>query len=108
MTMIHDDMIQDDLKSESLSFQWNFYERSVNNYSIIMRIMNCLGDKDSLIKNVPRIFVEESPFEVCKLFKIENGSVKEGFFSLDNSSDDLGLESIKQLNGGALSPSMVS
>jgi signal transduction histidine kinase len=100
-------MIQDDLKSESLSFQWNFYERSVNNYSIIMRILNCLGDKDSLIKNVPRIFVEESPFEVCKLFRIEKANVKEGFFSLDNSPDNLSLETITQYNGGALSPSMV-
>jgi two-component system, cell cycle sensor histidine kinase and response regulator CckA len=100
-------MVRDELKSESLSFQWNFYERSVNNYSIIMRILNCLGNGDSLIKNVPRIFVEETPFEVCKLFKSEKEGTREGFFSLDNSSDDLSLESIRQLNGGALSPSMV-
>ena len=100
-------MIQDDLKTESLSFQWNFYERSINNYSIIMRILNCLGDRDSLVKNVPRIFVEESLFDVCKTFKIDKDTIKEGFFSLDNAPDNLSLETIKQLNGGALSPSMV-
>ncbi len=92
---------------ESIGFQWNFYERSINNYSIIMRILNCLGDRDSLVKNVPRIFVEESPFDVCKTFKTEKGAVKEGYFSLDNSSDNLSLETMRQFNGGALSPSMV-
>ena len=100
-------MIQDELKSESLSFQWNLYERSVNNYSIIMRILNLLEDKEGLIKNVPKIFVEESPFDICKIFKMENGIVKEGFFGLDNFPDDLSMDDIRQFNGGAMSPSML-
>jgi len=32
-------MRHDDLRSESLSFQWDFYERAINNYSIIMRML---------------------------------------------------------------------
>ncbi len=101
-------MAKDDLKSKSLNFQWDHYERSVNNYSIIMRILNCLDDKDGPVKNVPRIFVEESLFDVCKIFKIENGIVREGFFSLDNTADNLNFEDIRQSNGGALSPSVLN
>jgi len=97
---------QDDLKIESLGIQWNLYERSVNNYSIIMRILNCLENKDGFIKDVPKIFVEESPFETCKILKIGKNTVKEGFFSLDNSPDNLNIETIKSLNAGIMSPLM--
>ncbi|MCX5804952.1 MAG: response regulator [Proteobacteria bacterium] len=99
-------MTQDDLKLESLGIQWNLYERSVNNYSIIMRILNCLENKDGFIKDVPRIFVGESPFETCKILKLGNNTVQEGFFSLDNSPDNLNIETIKSLNTGIMSPLM--
>jgi nitrogen-specific signal transduction histidine kinase/CheY-like chemotaxis protein len=99
-------MTQDDLKLESLGIQWNLYERSVNNYSIIMRILNCLENKDSFIKDIPKIFVEESPFETCKILKIGDNTVKEGFFSLDNTPDNLNIETIKLLNTGIMSPLM--
>ena len=99
-------MTQDELKLESLGIQWNLYERSVNNYSIIMRILNCLENKDGFIKDVPKIFVEESPFETCKILKIGKNTVKEGFFSLDNSPDNLSIETIKALNAGIMSPLM--
>ena len=99
-------MTQDELKLESLGIQWNFYERSVSNYSIIMRILNCLENNDGFIKDIPKIFVEESPFETCKIIKIENNTVEESFFSLDNSADNLNLKTITSLNNGAMSPLM--
>ncbi len=33
-------MERDNLKTESINFQWNFYERAINNYSIIMRMLH--------------------------------------------------------------------
>ena len=42
-------MKREELKSESINLQWNFYERAINNYSIIMRIMSSVED-DLLVK----------------------------------------------------------
>ncbi|HEY3275417.1 MAG TPA: hypothetical protein VGJ94_02260, partial [Syntrophorhabdaceae bacterium] len=101
-------MRQDDLRSESISFQWDFYERAINNYSIIMRMLSCFEEEDSLISRIPKVFVEESLFDMCKIFKDESGQEKEGFFSIEDSLNDISLESIRTLNGGAVSASLVN
>ena len=101
-------MRHDDLRSESISFQWDFYERAINNYSIIMRMLSCFEEEDSLIAKIPKAFVEESLFDMCKILQEESGNVKEGFFSIEDSLNDIDLEAIKALNGGAVSPSLVS
>ena len=100
-------MLHDDLRSESLSFQWDFYERAINNYSIIMRMLACFEEEDSLIKRIPKAFVEESLFDMCKILKQEGDAVKEGFFSIEDSYDDINLETVRAMNGGAVSPSLV-
>lgn len=97
------DMLHDDLRSESLSFQWDFYERAINNYSIIMRMLACFEEEDSLIKRIPKAFVEESLFDMCKILKQEGDAVKEGFFSIEDSYDDINLETVRAMNGGAVS-----
>lgn len=101
-------MRQEDLRSESISFQWDFYERAINNYSIIMRMLSCFEEEDSLISRIPKAFVEESLFDMCKVFKDDQGVEKEGFFSIEDSMNDIGVEAVRALNGGAISPSLVS
>ncbi len=101
-------MLRDDLRSESISFQWDFYERAINNYSIIMRMLGCFEEEDSLIKEIPKAFVEESLFDMCKIVKEDNGTIKEGFFSIEEGLPDIDLESIRMLNGAAVSPSLLS
>ncbi len=100
-------MRHDDIRSESISFQWDFYERAINNYSIIMRMLGCFEEEDSLISKIPRAFVEESLFDMCKVFKEDRGTVREGFFSIEESLNDINLEAVRALNGGAGSPSLL-
>src|SRR5512133_316037 len=99
-------MKSEDLKSESLNHQWSFYERAINNYSIIMRIMSSVED-DLLIDYVPKVFVEESFFDVCKIMIEENGLIHEGFYSLDETLANVDFSSIAMLNSGASAPSLV-
>ncbi len=99
-------MKQDEMTSESINFQWDFYERAINNYSIIMRILNFFGDEEGLTGKVPRAFVEESVFDMCKIAKQDNGTVKEGFFTVDDSLADLDMDTLAALNEGAVSPSV--
>lgn len=100
-------MDNEDLKSESLNHQWSFYERAINNYSIIMRIMSSVED-DLLIDYVPKVFVEESFFDVCKIMIEENGLIHEGFYSIDETLADVDFSSISVLNSGASAPSLVN
>ncbi len=90
-----------------MNFQWNFYERAINNYSIIIRMLHYIEQEDGLINNIPRIFVEGSLFDMCKVVKHENGTVREGFFSMEESLDNVDFESIRALSEGATSPSVV-
>ena len=71
-------MDHDDLKSESISFQWDFYERALNNYSIIMRMLDYFEEEESLISKLPKTFVEESLFDMCKIIIDDGGGEKEG------------------------------
>ena len=102
------EMRHEDLRSESISFQWDFYERAINNYSIIMRMLSYFEEEDSLISRIPKAFVEESLFDMCKILKEDSGTVKEGFFSIEDTLNDISMEAIKSLNGGATSPSLIS
>lgn len=100
-------MDRDNLKSESINFQWGFYERAINNYSIIMRMLHCVEEEDSLINNIPRVLVEGSMFDMCKILRNDNGVVREGFFSLEESLTSVDLEAVKSVSAGALTPSVL-
>jgi nitrogen-specific signal transduction histidine kinase len=100
-------MARDSLKSDSINFQWSFYERAINNYSIIMRMLHFVEEEDSLIHNIPRILVEGSIFDMCKIVRNDNGTVREGFFSLEESLNSVDLDSIKSVSAGAFTPSVL-
>jgi signal transduction histidine kinase len=99
-------MKREELQSESVNLQWNFYERAINNYSIIMRIMSSVED-DLLVNSIPKVFVEESFFDVCKIMLEENGAIRQGFYSIDDTLSDLDFSSISLLNSGASAPSLI-
>ena len=96
-----------DLKSESLKAQWNFYERAVNNYSIIMRIMNSIDNSESLVRNMPKIFVEESFFDMCKIILDGNGTIREGFYSIDGTEDSIDSKTVLIKNGNSTVPAII-
>jgi len=94
-----------DIQTESMKLQWNFYERTINNYSIIMRIMQS-AEEDLLISHVPRIFVEESFFDVCKIMVDEDGIIREGFYSIDETLNSLDYASVAAFNGSSATASL--
>jgi hypothetical protein len=99
-------MKREELQSESINRQWNFYERAINNYSIIMRIMSSVED-DLLVTHIPKVFVEESFFDVCKIMLEDNGIIRQGFYSIDDTLSDIDFTSISTLNSGASAPSLI-
>jgi signal transduction histidine kinase len=99
-------MKREELQSESINLQWNFYERAINNYSIIMRIMSSVED-DLLVSYMPKVFVEESFFDVCKIMFDEDGIIRQGFYSIDDTLSDLDFTSIAALNSSASAPSLI-
>ena len=94
-----------DIHTESMKLQWNFYERTINNYSIIMRIMQS-AEEDLLISHVPRIFVEESFFDTCKIMVDEDGIIREGFYSIDETLNSLDYATVAAFNGSAATGSL--
>lgn len=94
-----------DMHTESMKLQWNFYERTINNYSIIMRIMQS-AEEDLLISHVPRVFVEESFFDTCKIMVDEDGIIREGFYSIDETLNSLDYATVAAFNGSAATGSL--
>ena len=100
-------MERDNLKSESINFQWNFYERAINNYSIIMRMLHFVEEEESLVNNMPRILVEGSIFDMCKILRNDNGIEREGFFDIEESLNSIDLNAIKSKCAGVFTPSVL-
>ncbi|OPY72623.1 MAG: Blue-light-activated protein [Syntrophorhabdus sp. PtaU1.Bin058] len=100
-------MRHNDLKSESLKVQWNFYERAVNNYSIIMRIMDSIDNGEGLVRHMPKVFVEESFFDMCKIILDGNGTIHEGFYSIDGTEDSIDSKGILMKNGNNTAPAII-
>ncbi len=97
-------MEQDKLELASIDFLWNFYERATNNYSMIMRMLHCVEDGDGLIRDMPRVFVESSVFDMCKIVVYGSGTVSEGFFTIEQGLSDVEHEIIRSFSAGAMSP----
>jgi signal transduction histidine kinase/CheY-like chemotaxis protein len=72
-----------------------------------MRMLHYVEEEDSLIHNIPRILVEGSIFDMCKIVRNDNGTVREGFFSLEESLSSIDLDSIKSASSGAFTPSVL-
>lgn len=96
--------MRDDFTTETIDFLWNFYERAINNYSIIIRMLRFIGDEEGLFQAMPRIIVQEMPFDVCKIILAFNETKKEGFYSIDELIKDIDAEMVRTLNNGTLFP----
>jgi signal transduction histidine kinase/CheY-like chemotaxis protein len=93
---------------ESVLFQWNFYERTIANYSIIMKIFQYIEDGDNLIRYMPKVFVEETDFDMCQIIRNGRDDPREGFFTIDNSLNSLSLKEIGHLNKALFSPCLLN
>ena len=93
---------------ESVLFQWNFYERTIANYSIIMKIFQYIEDGESLINYMPKVFVEETDFDMCQIIRNGKDEAQEGFFSIDDSLKSLSLREIEHLNRALFSPCLLT
>ena len=101
-------MKKNKLSPESVLFQWNFYERTIANYSIIMKIFQYVEDKESLIAYMPKVFVEETDFDMCQIIRNGKGEPQEGFFTIDDSLKSFTLEETEHLNRALFSPCLLS
>jgi signal transduction histidine kinase/CheY-like chemotaxis protein len=100
---------EDKLNRDSVLFQWNFYERTIANYSIIMKIFQYIEDGESLINYMPKVFVEETDFDMCQIIKSGgDGPTIEGFFTIDDALKNLSLKEIERLNSALISPCLLS
>ncbi len=71
-----------------------------------MRIMSSVED-GLLVSNIPKAFVEESFFDMCKIMVDDNGIIRQGLYSIDDTLSDLDFTSIAMLNNGAGASSLI-
>ena len=91
---------------DSISYQWDFYERAANNYSVIIRMLQCINNKKEIIEYAPEIFVEEMGFDFCMVLINDVNGDKYKYFSIDNADD---IPEPGMLNGicaGIMSPAL--
>ncbi len=97
-------MRENSLKTESLLFQWNFFERTISNYSIIIRMFQNMEDEKDLTHQMPRVFVEETVFDSCEVIMKEDAVST--FFSIHDSLNIIGLDRLEKVKGTIFSPSV--
>ncbi len=96
------------LEKSSVLFQWNFFERTIGNYSVIIRMLTHMGDSIDLVEYMPRVFVEETVFDTCQIVWGGGDRADQGFFSIDEKSRPIRLDDMERTWGGLLSPSVVN
>lgn len=96
--------MQDSIRDESLLFQWNFFERTISNYSIIIKMFQHMEDEEDLVASMPRVFVEETLFDACAV--IMRGAKGKGrsFFSIDDTLKPIDCDDIEESGGTVFSP----
>ncbi len=85
-------------------FQWNFFERAISNYSIIVKMFQQMEGESDLLAELPRVFVEETIFDACELVMRGNG--KPSFFSIDGSLRSIDCDDIEKAKGSIFSPTV--
>jgi signal transduction histidine kinase/CheY-like chemotaxis protein len=98
-------MPESSLRKESVLFQWNFFERTISNYSIIVKMFQHMEDEKDLAVHMPRVFVEETAFDACELMFRETGEPH--FFSIDGALKAVSCEQIEGVRGPVYSPSVL-
>jgi len=82
------------LGAESFLFQWNFFERAISNYSIILKMFQHVEVEKDLLAHMPKVFVEETVFDSCQLVMRGDGTGE--FFSIDGSLKAVDWEKIER------------
>lgn len=97
-------MKKTDLRERSIRFQWNFYERTISNYSILVKMFQYIEDGQNLIAHLPKVFVEETIFDMCQITLKDNREVRSGFYSLDSELSAIDMEAIDRLGDMLVGP----
>ena len=97
-------MEEGNLRNKSLLFQWNFFERAISNYSIIVKMFQHMEGESDLLAEMPRVFVEETIFDACEL--VMRGDGKPSFFSIDGSLRSIDCDDIEKAKGSIFSPTV--
>ena len=92
------------LGAESFLFQWNFFERAISNYSIILKMFQHMEAEKGLLAHMPKVFVEETVFDSCQL--VVRGEGTGEFFSIDGSLKAVDWEKIERRRGQTFSPTV--
>jgi nitrogen-specific signal transduction histidine kinase/CheY-like chemotaxis protein len=98
-------MAPNQLGAESFLFQWNFFERAISNYSIILKMFQHMEAEKDLFAHMPRVFVEETIFDSCQL--VARGDGTGTFFSIDGSLKAVDWEKIERRRGQTFSPTVI-
>lgn len=92
------------LRERSFRFQWNFYERTISNYSILVRMFQYIEDGDNLVAHLPKVFVEETVFDMCQITVKDDKEARSGFYSLDKGLSAIDMETIDCLGDTLVAP----
>ena len=98
-------MQESSLRNKSLLFQWNFFERTISNYSVIIKMFQHMEGESDLLDEMPRVFVEETIFDACELVMRGNG--KPSFFSIDGSLRSIDCDELEKEKGSIFSPTVL-
>lgn len=97
-------MKKTDLRESSFRYQWSFYERTISNYSILVKMFQFIEDGQSLVAHLPKVFVEETVFDMCQITLKDDREARSGFFSLDNGLSAIDMEAIDRLGDTLVGP----
>jgi len=86
-------------------FQWNFFERTISNYSIIIKMFQHMEDEKDLSVSIPRVFVEETVFDSCQL--VFRDAENSAFFCIDEVLRAIDCNELENAKGTVHSPSIV-
>lgn len=92
------------LRERSLRFQWNFYERTISNYSIIVKMFQYIEDGESLVARLPKVFVEETFFDMCQITVKDDMEARSGFYTIDDVLPAIEMELIDRVGETLVAP----
>jgi two-component system, cell cycle sensor histidine kinase and response regulator CckA len=92
------------LRERSFRFQWSFYERTISNYSILIKMFQYIEDGESLVAHMPKVFVEETVFDTCQITLKDDAEGRSGFCSLESGLSAIEIEAIDRLGDTLVAP----
>jgi two-component system, cell cycle sensor histidine kinase and response regulator CckA len=98
-------MAESSLRNDSMLFQWNFFERTISNYSIIIKMFQHMEHEKDLFLSMPRAFVEETVFDSCQLGMRD--AEHSSFFSIDDGLRVVECNELEKTKGVIHSPSVL-